>query len=385
MLLLAATAACVGAFTFSSFVTTLSDAGHFHSALVDDLTAYSAIGSHVLDGAVPYVDLAIEHLPASAALIIVVEWITQLLGAEFWMMWVPTMTAAFVWSVLLVDRLNSNRPLGFLYISVSIPMLPLVLFRLEPFVALLAVAALVAYMSGRSTRGSVWTGLGALGKGWPVALAVIPWGDGHRRHAVATVGTVGVPLVAVMLAPEFLSSREFDGIHSETALGSSIILIRQIAGSDLGISHVAGAVYVSGPQWLVLLNTLPGLAIIGFGLAALRRATIDMSALVSLAGFIVLGMMLASPLLSTQFIFWIAQFIAALALSSRKLYVAAAILGLLSVAVFEPAEAWWAVVVVAKNGFLLWLAMSWATRMPTIQTDEATPRPVSTSRKNFPV
>ncbi|MDA2978644.1 MAG: hypothetical protein O3B42_02620 [Actinomycetota bacterium] len=370
--------ACLGASVFALIAAQLDG---IRVVLIGDISLYSDIAAAVLNGEMPYIDLPVEHLPLSLLTIVVLGWFAEVLGVGLLAVWMPATTAAFVATAQLVDRLEPTNRGGFRFVAVSLPMLPLVLFRLEPWVVLFVALALVAYVANRYALGGVWTFAGILAKGWPMALALIPWSKERRRSALILVGLSGVALAAVALTPGFQASREFEGIHTETVVGSLTLLWRSITGAGLDLQGSAGAVYVTAPGVLAALNAVPGIAILIVGAVVARSRRLGFADLVALSGFVVLGVMLISPLFSTQFIFWLAPFVVVLGHKPRLIYAAAGVFGLLSVTDFDPTSLLWILEVVAKNGAILLLAVVWTGHLLALDGTPAS----NTSRKNLPV
>ena len=350
--------ACLFAFVVSYVFGLLDVNDVLRTGLVSDIRSYESIAGSLLDGQLPYRDFVFEHLPLALIPIGILGAIADATGASLWLVWPIAMTPVFILTALWVDRLDPDDPPGFRFIAVSLPLLPLVLFRLEPWIEIFAVAAVVAFVAGHNLRGGVLTMLGALGKGWPVVIAALPWKFGKRREAV-TVALMTVTLLGIVAIQDgFRSGRTFNGIHTETVMGSVVLLVRHIGGSALDTASAAGALYVDVAQVLVLLNALPGLALAAIGLYTLVGR--EESTAVSAVGLIVLGIVLASPLSSTQFIFWIAPFVALLGVTQRRIYVVAGVFALASIAVFEPDTLLWTVEVVLRNGALVGLGIVWA-------------------------
>ncbi len=360
-LLLTASTAAVFAFVISYVFAILDINDVLRTGLVSDIRAYEAIADSILDGSVPYVDFPFEHLPIGVVPIIVVGFASEVTGVSMWLLWPLFMTPLFVLTALWVDRLDDQDPPGFRFVVVSAPLLPLVLFRLEPWIEILAVAGLLAFVVGHIARGVVLTVAATLGKGWPIALVLMPWKLGKRAVAIGTVA-VSLAILAIVASLEgFQVGREFDGIHTETLVGSLTILFRHITGAALGTGPSAGALYIDVPPIAVFVNALPGIALIGVGLVGALRLPLRSTR--SAIGITILGILLASPLSSTQFIWWIAPFVAMLALPLRRTYIVAGVLAFASIAVYEPDSMLWAVEVVARNVALIALAVLWATAL----------------------
>lgn len=355
---LTAAAAAVFAFVISYVFAILNINDVLRTGLVSDIKAYEPLAEAILDGQIPYIDFPFEHLPVSIVPIAIIGLVAQVTGISMWLLWPIAMTPLFIVTARWVDRLRPEDPPGLRFVAVAFPLLPLVLFRLEPWVELLAVGALLAFFLGYATRGVILTVLGALGKGWPIVLALFPWKLGKVKAAAIAAGSSVILLAVVALRPGFQSGREFEGIHTETIAGSVVLLFRHLAGVQLGTAPSAGALYVSVPDGTVLLNAIPGVILVCIGLVACVRLPI--SATLSSIGLIVLGIILASPLSSTQFIYWIAPFVALLALGLRRWYIAAGVFAFASIAWYQPDSLLWSLEVVARNTALLVLGAMWA-------------------------
>jgi hypothetical protein len=373
-LFLTASTAAVFAFIVSYVFAILNINDLLRTGLVSDIGSYEDIAAAMLDGLVPYLDFPFEHLPVGAVPIAVVGIATSLTGVSMWLLWPLFMTPLFVATAMWVDRLDPEDPPGFRFVAVSLPMLPLVLFRLEPWIEFLAVAALLSFVVGKEIRGASLAVLATLGKGWPIVISMLPWKLGRRRAAVAVVVTSVVLLAAVASLEGFQSGREFDGIHTETVVGSVVLLFRHLTDAALGTTPSAGALYIDVPPIMVFINAIPGILLITIGLVSTIRlsATSTLSAI----GITTLGIILASPLSSTQFIFWIAPFVALLAVGQRRMYVIAGLFAFASIAIYEPYGILWNIEVVARNVALLALGAMWAmTLIERMRLPTASARP----------
>lgn len=351
------------------------------TGLVSDVNTYRDLAEAMLGGALPYIDFPFEHLPSMLIPIVGLGWLSSISGVSLMLIWPLTMTGVFAVTAVLVDRIDPERPSGFTFIAISVPLLPLSLFRLEPWVVVFAVGAMAAFLAGRTVLGVVATVFGSLAKGWPIVVSVLPWKMGDRVASSLAVFGSGLGLAVVVAHEGFRAGRDFDGIHTETLVGSIVVLGRHFSGSALGTFSAAGARYVAVPSWTLAVNAIPGVVVLALAIVVLRRPLTPRST-VSLIGFVVLGIVLVSPLFSTQFLVWIAPFVAALSLTNRRLYVIASALAVASVAVFAPTSLLWSIEVLASNLVVLALAVSWGREFIA---DGRYGRPASTSLRNLPV
>jgi len=343
-----------------------------------DVDNYAAHSAAILDGAVPYFDLEFEHFPISIAPIILPELLVAL-GIDYVSAFVFLTVAAFVALSVVVDRIGrfSGDPgAGRRWLLLTTPMLPFLLYRLDVWSTLFAALAYLAILETSTRRYNAFVLLGIGTKGWPAVYAAIDWVRGRRRQAVVFVATAAV-LAAVLLAtPGFRSGRSFTGIHIETLAGSLVLLSRPMQEIPVQIVTAAGAVYVEAGPWAIMANLAAGLSVAGASLVLLRRNNRSDHWLLSSAVFAVL---LASPLLSAQFLLWVTPFAALVVRRSLHMFLAGA--GAMTTALltwWEPASFGWAVLLVSRNLLLIACVVA----LLSAPTDDHVGR---TSRRNLPV
>jgi len=326
--------------------------------IAGDPTLYGDTASSILAGGVPYLDVTVEHLPVLLVPILAVGLLSLITSTSFAALWplvtiaVVVATVAFAGRIQLVDGYQRRIAVAML------PMLPLIIYRLEIYVVLLTLVALASFASSWYRAGSIWTLLGVLAKGWPIALVAIPFRKKHKGLAIGTLGATAAALGLIVLLPGFQQGRSFSGIHSETVVGDLILVFRNLVGTDLGLIRAAGATYVSAPASAVIVNAAIAIPIIGVAIWAVFHTSRTVH-LVSVVGLGVMGIILLSPLFSTQFVFWLVPFVVVLSGRSRAIYIVAAALSTTTVAFWNPNEAWWAFGVLARNVVFLALALVW--------------------------
>jgi len=350
--------------------------------LTSDPVVYHRLMERLFHGAVPYLTLPYEHLPLALLPMAVAELVTRLAGVPYGVAF--SLLAAGLLLLLtdairlLGDRLGVPDAAG-RWLLLAAPAFPLVLFRLEPLPTLLAVLALLAVVEGREGAGLLAGLLGIAAKGWPVLLAVPDWWRGRRRRAAVAVAFTAVLVGGLLLTPGFRQGRAFTGIHMETLVGSLLVLARLAGRGHLVLLDSAGATYVAVGTWAPALNALVG---IGVALTALpvRRRPFTWPGALRLLTVLVLALLLASPLLSAQFLFWATPF-AALSgsgVTRRRLGLAVGLTTLLF-SFWAPTALWWAGALVGRNLLLLATA---AAALGDLRADD---QRASTSRRNLPV
>src|SRR5690606_4273991 len=120
-----------------------------------DPAIYRERVADILDGGWPYRDVPFEHLPVMLVPMMAAWWMGGSVSQSFYVVsFVILMSLMIVvigWLIdVLGERLERPRP-GTGWLVVTVPLLPMVLFRNDPFVVLLDVAALLSFVVGRNS------------------------------------------------------------------------------------------------------------------------------------------------------------------------------------------------------------------------------------------
>ncbi|MGI9586005.1 MAG: hypothetical protein ACR2N7_10490, partial [Acidimicrobiia bacterium] len=99
-------AACVAAIAVSFMITVMVESSGGSNALVDDPNHYARISDAIVDGAVPYVDLSVEHMPGALIPMVATKLIAIVLPLRYFTIWVALMTACVVASAVLWRRVD---------------------------------------------------------------------------------------------------------------------------------------------------------------------------------------------------------------------------------------------------------------------------------------
>ncbi len=351
-------------FLAAILIAGLAIASNLTSAALDnDAAAYASRTHHMFNGDVPYLDFEFEHLPLAVVPMLVIGAIERIVGVSYAVVLWAVMGVVLFGIGLTVNRLG--RRLGvdgaaIRWLKISWAILPLIAFRLDAVSVLLALLALVLTIEGEDARSGWALGAAIAAKGWPIVMAAVDWWRHRYRRAITTVIATAAGALVLTTLPLFRSGREFFGVHIETVTGAITGLARLWLGTDPQVATTAGASYVAVGTWAVVVNAAIGLAI---GLSALRalRTSFDWRRATDLIGTLAIAVMLLSPLLSAQFVFWITPF-AALT-SSKKVRVgatASAILTGVFVTFWFSGYLWWWAVIVARNIALVWTGWVWS-------------------------
>lgn len=329
------------------------------SPIAGDPPQYDEIAASMLDGELPYLDVPVEHLPGALMPMVVVGFISRQTGSSFATLWPFAMGFAFTAAVAVADSFQTPKRAGRRFLLLSLPLLPLVLFRVEPWLMLWVVTSLSLAFRSSWGGSSVAAAVATATKGWPLLLFAMPFRLGRKQlAAIATVLTV-LAIVSVAFLPGFRGARAFEGIHSETIIGNLLLLFRGAVGADLQIVGIASATYVAVGQWAVALNVLIGRPFLALaGREILRRTTAV--ELVPPMGLGVLGIILVSPLFSSQFLFWPVPFVLFLVVSRQRTFALVSVMTLISVVLWVPDALAWNLLVLARNTMLVVLGILWA-------------------------
>ena len=358
------------------WINVASNAAGLVSVLSGDPTVYETRWNQIASGQLPYIDVPFEHFPLTIVPMGVAGALSEVLGVTYtaaWALVTSALIVASVWVMHSIAQSLDDRAIVSCYLMLLAPLLPLALFRTDILPVVLAAAALFAMLRGRDLSGSITVIAGVLAKGWPVVLAVVDWWRGNRLRAVLSAGVTVLVVGALLSTPGFRAGRSFNGVHQETVSGSLILAWRQLTGSELGVLDYASAVYLEAGVWAVTVNLLLGAGLVGVALRGMRHP-FHWRGAATLIAAVVLAALLASPLLSAQFLMWPIAF---LAIDARRPVVwAMVVASIATVALlgFWDREAlWWAMLLIGRNSVLIAVAL--ATAMQAAQGTTRPPRP----------
>jgi hypothetical protein len=314
-------------------------------------------------GKIPYLEFDFEHLPG-AIVPMAAAWVLG--GSASLQTYVLALAAVSTICLLatgaILQRLEHHLDAGLAWrwgVAV-LPLLPFLLFRNDSWPVLLVVLAFALGVRN-SDRDWLVAALGTLSKFWPATWAVVDWWQGRRLRALFLAG-LGVAMLGLLRTDAVIRIQRPIGIHTETLGGSLLGVVRNLRGRPLGLQQTS-ALYIEAAPWITVANAIPGLVIAALVLRGLRRPFSWPHAWTSF-GLIAGGIVLASPLFSTQYLAWLAPFFATRASWSRAaLVINAASLGV--ILAFDAGlggELWWFGGVLARNVILLGLLAYVAAR-----------------------
>jgi hypothetical protein len=351
--------------------------------LTADPHLYSEAMERLFAGGIPYVDFPFEHLPLAIGPMAAAHIVAAPTGIAYGNPFIIVMLGIIFVSGVLVVRIGDELELegvGLRWVVMMAPMLLIAPFRIDALSVMLAVAAVYLAMTSRQGA-SLGAAMGAiLAKGWPVVLAVPDWWRGERRRAIGLVAFTMAVAALLLATPGFREGRSFVGVHQETLSGTVVIVWRLVSGSGAGIVNSAGAVYVETGVWAAAFNLLVGASIALAALTVLRR-TFSWRGGIALTGALTYAVLLASPLLSTQFLLWPIPFVALTgSRPGRWLLTAAAAFSVALTGIWLPGTLWWHVGWLGRNLLLVAAAVYGVRDAIAVARYEE-----STSLKNLPV
>jgi hypothetical protein len=347
-----------------------------------DPQLYADAMVRMFDGEIPYLDFDFEHLPVAIAPMSLAHIIASITSVPFVYPFMIIMLVMVFITGILVVRIGEDLGLddvGLRWVVMVAPMLVIIPHRVDALSVLLAVAAIFFAVRRREVA-SLGSAIGAIfSKGWPVVLAAVDWWRGKRQRALGLVGITVAMGVALLALPGFRAGRSFVGVHEETVSGTIVIVWRLLVGTSPEIVDSAGAVYVGTGAWALALNLVVGSVIGLAALTALRRS-FSWQGGVAVTGALTYAVLLASPLLSTQFLLWPIPFVALTgSRQGRWLLTAAAVISVALTGFWFPGKLWW------HTGWLIRNAVLVAAAIYSVRDALATTYEASTSRRNLPV
>lgn len=245
----------------------------------------------------PWVSELVEFPPLSVMLIEPLAWVAERSEVLAVHMIIQGTVLLLLWAVVWYGwGIRGLRRLLFW----TLPMLPVLLLRLDALSLLLVAGALLLVKRGRPIGAGVAIGAGVLAKVWP-GLLVLTLARRHWKAAVAgvvatVVGTLVWMAVTTVHAPlQVLGFRGAEGWHMESVAGT---IVRLVDGGTPELEQ--GAWRFGDASWL--LTVVLGLVAIAIVVwASGRIESPERQLLVALP-----VVLIASPLLSVQYAAWLA-------------------------------------------------------------------------------
>jgi len=353
------------------------DAVFERSVLAGDPRLYNLRADEILDGHLPYVDAEFEHLPLMIPVILAGRALTAIMPGQnaalaYALMMTAVIAAATRWVVAAGARLGHDDAWR-RWVLVAGPMLPIVLFRLDAVPTALAAAAVLSWLNERPRASAGWSLAGALAKAWPLVTSVLWWADGRRRLAIASVASFAAVAAALLATPGFREGRDYDGVHTETLAGSAALLWRNLTGADLQLIEAAWSIYIDVPGWAPAVHVAVAGVVVGLAARTWRRRGPGAAPLLGCCGALVAAAIVGGPLLSSQFVFWLAPFVALT--GSRRTVIVAVAVGTISTVLlvqWQLDTVWWSALAFTRAVGVVALGVMLACE-PT--ADETPPAP----------
>lgn len=325
-----------------------------YSILPGDAEPYRERMAELFSGKIPYVGFDFEHLPG-AIVPMAAAWV---LGGSASLQSYVLALAAVSTICLIATGATLRRLERYLETGLAwrwgvtvLPLLPFLLFRNDSWPVLLTVLAFSMGVRG-SKSDFLAAVFGALSKFWPATWALVDWWRGRRLRALLLAG-LGVALLALLRTGAVTRIQRPIGIHTETLGGSLLAVARGLQGRPLGLQQTS-ALYIEAASWVLVANAIPALMVAALVLITLRQPFSWSHAWTSF-GLMTGAIVLASPLFSTQYLAWLAPFLAVRATWMRVAFlINAASLGI--ILSFDRAlvgEMWWFGGVFLRNLVLL--------------------------------
>jgi hypothetical protein len=288
----------------------------------------------ILSGQLPYRDFVAEYPPLALGFFT----LPRMLGESFrwYYVWFQTevvvVDLAIVLALYLAARRWSLSPwrLIALYTMAVLAVGPINLQQFDILPAAFSLFAVLQFAAGGAIGAGIWLALGVMTKVYPVLLApifvLLAWRS-NTRGVLRAIGAFAVACVVVLLpwlARSPSSLRTLLSYHANRPIQiESLYSTLAFAGRSFGagwidVVHTFGSFNIIGPfvdvlarvSTLVLLVVLAGAYALVYGAARPRRDAAREPEFVSHAAFVVLAAaMIASKVLSPQYLVWLTPFV----------------------------------------------------------------------------
>jgi uncharacterized membrane protein len=307
---------------------------------------YWEIAGRIAAGELPYRDYPFEYPPISLPPILLPYFMPDGASLDVYLsgLFIENMLLmiAIGLGVLMLARLGwavESWPRStLLYGAMALALAPTVAWRFDALATLLSVLAVVAVARNHAALSGVALGAGVMTKLYPLAMlpALFVGRIRNRRLRPALVlGIATVATVAVVAAPfligagngalSFLEYATARSVQMESLPGALAMLANVLGGPESRIYHGFGTWQVDSPLLAILGPTWTVLTVLLIGLLAVaiwHRYRVDSasvgglrptSEVVHLVAALMV-VLVSSRILSPQYLFWVAPFVA---LSSR--------------------------------------------------------------------
>lgn len=323
-----------------------------------DVVHYATVTGPLSLHHLPYRDFLWEFPPLSLAPAL----LSHLGGAAFPAVFCATMIGLEYGSLEILRRSLPERGerVARWWHGAVLPLAAFAWFRLDFLSVIFATAGIVSVVASRPR--ARWAVLGFTAKLWPAVLVVgLVVRKRFREAWLAVAGCAAVVTLWWLWAPQgfgtFLAYRRGGGLQVESSLGA----LRLLAGAHPIVVSGAWVVGDGGWAWVdpagMVLAAAAAVALVVWS----RRRVLDP---VRVCGFLTLVLLLASRILSPQYLVWVAPFaVVAAARGDRRvgaLYTAAAWLTLAILAGYDSllaGNAGLAFLAVTRNVLLVALAV----------------------------
>ena len=174
----------------------------FMSAILSDTIYYSSLAQKMFTGAVPYIDFTFEY-PPFAIFPIYLPGVLSITSYRFWFM-----CLAFVFDLAIFWEIKKRNTDLLLYVLLSSFLLPFSLERLDIFMILPIVLAIVAYQKKEFIKGAIYSTLGGWLKLIPFITYIGLWNDKNFSRTITK--TILINLVILTICSISFYSNMFD-------------------------------------------------------------------------------------------------------------------------------------------------------------------------------
>lgn len=287
------------------FLITRIFAIFFMSAILTDTLYYSTLAQKMFAGAVPYIDFPFEYPPFAIFPI----YLPGVISTESYRLWF--MCLAFIFDFTIFWEIKKQGKELLLYVVLSSFLLPFALERLDIFMVLPIILAILAYQRKEYTKGAIYSTLGGWLKLIPFITYIGLWKDKNFTRTLTKIIILNLVILTIFSISFYSNMFDFLKYHLNRPFQVESVMASLIFGASKIFSIPFSIVNSFGSQNIlfnyneVILKLFSILLFISFAYLLIfyykNKCRIN---LFDMTTTLLLALMIFSKVLSDQYFLW---------------------------------------------------------------------------------